>query len=44
MEVPNLPFENALITNETQAEIIALVVLVFIVGMLLGLLRYVRAK
>ena len=36
-------FENTLITNETQTEIIALVVLVFVVGMLLGLLRYVRA-
>jgi len=35
--------ENTLITNETQTEIIALVVLVFIVGMLLGLLKYVRA-
>jgi len=36
-------FENTLITNETQTEIIALVVLVFVVGMLLGLLKYVRA-
>ena len=36
--------ENTLITNETQTEIIALVVLVFVVGMLLGLLKYVRAR
>ena len=36
-------FENTLISNETQTEIIALVVLVFVVGMLLGLLKYVRA-
>jgi len=36
-------FENTLITNETQTEIIALVVLVFVVGMLLGLLKYVRS-